>query len=82
MTSSHNCTYCNQLVTDGDPYCAKCGGPQTFVSGGIAGTKIGAVRLNLDPWIVTAPQAKDRFAPDDEAVRAQANTGALTRCPA
>ena len=74
MASTHNCAYCNQLVPDGDPYCGKCGGPQTFASGGIAGTKIGAVHLNLDPWIITAPQAKDRFAPDDQAVKALVNT--------
>ena len=70
--STHNCSYCNQLVPDGDPYCGKCGGPQIYKSGGVMG--IGAVSLQLDPWIITAPQAKERFQVDDEAVRALVNT--------
>jgi|SRR5579859_1022399 len=70
--STHNCPYCNQVVQDGDPYCAKCGGPQTYKTGGVAG--IGAVSLKLDPWIITAPQAKERFQTDDEAVKAMVNT--------
>ena len=70
--STHSCPYCNQVVQDGDPYCAKCGGPQTYKSGGIAG--LGAVSLKLDPWLVTAPQAKDRFQVDDSAVKALVNT--------
>lgn len=69
---NHNCSYCNQLVADGDPYCAKCGGPQTYKSGGVMG--MGAVSFSLDPWVITAPQAKERFQGDDEAVRALVNT--------
>lgn len=69
---THNCSYCNQLVNDGDPYCAKCGGPQTYKSGGVLG--VGAVSFSLDPWIITAPKAKERFQVDDEAVRALVNT--------
>ena len=72
MPPMHNCPYCSQLVQDGDPYCAKCGGPQTYKSGGVMG--LGAVSLKLDPWIITAPQARERFQVDDEAVRALVNT--------
>lgn len=70
--STHNCSYCNQIVTDGDPYCAKCGGPQTYKSGGVMG--VGAATLKLDPWLISAPQAKERFQVDDQAVRALVNT--------
>ena len=73
MSTTHNCPYCNQLVQDGDPYCAKCGGPQTYKSGGVAG--IGAVSLKLVRWLVNAPQAKARFQVDDQAVKALVNTG-------
>lgn len=68
MPNFHNCRYCNQLVQEGDPYCAKCGGPQLYKPKG------GAVSLQLDPWIVTALPAKERFQPDDTAVRALVNT--------
>ncbi len=64
----HACPYCGQPVADGDPYCAKCGGPQTFKA------PSGGVRLALDPWIITDAEAKDRFAGDPEAVAALVNT--------
>ena len=66
--SSHNCPYCNQLVPDDNPYCGKCGGPQTYQP------KDSAVGLQLDPWLITAPEARKRFQDDDEAVRALVNT--------
>jgi len=64
----HQCAYCSQPVSDGDPYCAKCGGPQTFKP------KRGGVRLTLDPWCITDPEAKQRFEGDAEAVAALVNT--------
>ncbi|MBI1794129.1 MAG: hypothetical protein HYR70_08045 [Chloroflexi bacterium] len=67
-TPMHNCSYCNQLVPDGNPYCGKCGGPQVYKPKG------SAVGLQLDPWIITAPSAKQQFQGDNEAVRALVNT--------
>lgn len=66
--ASHNCPYCNQLVPDENPYCGKCGGPQTYQPKG------SAVSLQLDPWIITASDARKRFQGDDTAVRALVNT--------
>lgn len=66
--SYHNCQYCNALVADGDPYCAKCGGPQIFKPKG------GGVALNLDPWIITDPAARTEFEKDPVAVKALVNT--------
>lgn len=70
--ATHNCPFCNQLVTEGDPYCAKCGGPQIYTkkeaSSGLLGNLFGeAVKLQLDPWFFTAPIAKDRLRNDREA---------------
>lgn len=66
--ASHNCPYCNQLVPDENPYCGKCGGPQTYQPKG------SAVKMQLDPWLITARDARNRFQGDDEAVRALVNT--------
>ena len=64
----HNCQYCNQLVLDGDPYCAKCGGPQKYKPKG------GGEALDLDPWCITDDAAKQQFQGDPKAVEALVNT--------
>jgi len=65
--SAHNCPFCTRVVQDGDPFCAECGGPQTDPSVGVAG--IDAVSRKMAPWLVTAPQTRERFQVDDQAVK-------------
>ncbi len=66
--SYHNCPYCGAPVLDGDPYCSKCGGPQVFKPKG------GGVALNLDPWLIADPAAREQFEKDPMAVKALVNT--------
>lgn len=77
---THNCPYCNHLVADGDPYCAKCGGPQTYTPTNASTLASpsrpleGAVQMQIDPWFFTSPKAKDRLREDREAGHALAHT--------
>lgn len=65
----HNCAYCGRMLQNDVLYCPSCGGPQVYQ------TKSGGVRLqSLDPWIITDPEAKQRFESDPSAVAALVNT--------
>ncbi len=67
--NAHKCAYCGRLLQEDVLYCPSCGGPQVYE------TDSGGVRLqSLDPWVITDPEAKDRFQNDPEAVEALVNT--------
>lgn len=65
----HRCAYCGRLLQDDVLYCPSCGGPQVYQ------TNSGSVRLaQLNPWVITDPEAKERFQVDPTAVAALVNT--------
>ena len=78
---AHQCPFCGAQVDDHASHCPNCGGPQTApptvrMALPVVETEAG-VRKRLDPWMITHPDAKRRFAQDPKAVAALVHTWRL-----